>query len=160
MFAARKQTPHARLAGCVFLLASLLFVSTATAQDDGPVYTGLLNDLALGGYDPVAFFSDAKPTKGSKKYAFEHRGASWRFASAENLALFEADPSKYSPQYGGHCAWAMASGKKAPGKAPHWKIVEGKLYLNYSKSVQADWLEDISGFIASADQQWPKVAAE
>ena len=144
----------------VFLTLLIGLSTSGMAWADGtggPVYTGVFNDLAVGGYDPVAFFSDSKATKGSKNFEFKHRGATWRFASAENRDAFKADPTRFSPQYGGFCAWAMASGSKAAGKAPYWKIVDGKLYLNYSKSVQEKWLKDVPGFIEAADKQWPSI---
>ena len=81
----------------------------------------------------------------------------WRFASAENRDLFLANPDAYSPQYGGYCAWAAAQGYTAPGNPKNWSVVDGKLYLNYNDKVQRDWEQDIPGFIAKADANWPAV---
>jgi len=87
----------------------------------------------------------------------EWQGAVWRFASAENQELFESDPEAYAPQYGGYCAKALSEGNVVSTDPEAWKIVDGKLYLNYSADVQAQWSEDIPGNIAKADELWPNV---
>lgn len=131
------------------------FAAPAAAKD--PVYTGTLSSLAVGGYDPVAYFTEGKPVEGSPKLEFRWQGATWRFANQENLAAFQADPEKYAPQYGGYCAWAVSQGYTASADPDAWSIVDGKLYLNYDKDVQATWEKDIPGHISSADKNWPKV---
>lgn len=128
---------------------------SAVAAD--PVYTGFLSNVAVQGYDPVAYFTDARPVKGTADYAVEYKGAEFRFASAEHKSAFEADPEKYAPQYGGYCAWAMAQGYTAKGDAQFWRIVDDKLYLNYDAKVQQTWETDIAGFIQKADAAWPSV---
>ena len=95
--------------------------------------------------------------KGERAFSTEYNGATFRFASQANLDTFLADPVRYAPQYGGYCAWAVSQGYTAKGDADHWKIVDGKLYLNYNKSVQETWGEDIPGFITLADGNWPTV---
>ena len=114
--------------------------------------------LAIKGYDPVAFHKDGKPVKGSSKYEHQWKDAKWRFASAENRDLFKANPENYAPKYGGYCAWAVAQGSTAsvdPKNA--WKIVDGKLYLNYNTDIQNKWAKDIPGNIKKADANWPDV---
>ncbi|NIP18325.1 MAG: YHS domain-containing protein [Xanthomonadales bacterium] len=96
-----------------------------------------------------------KPVEGSSDHEYEWNGATWRFASADNLDAFKADPEKYAPQYGGYCAWAVAQGYTASTDPEAWEIVDGKLYLNYNDSVQAAWKKDIPGFIQKADTNWP-----
>ncbi|MEM1161986.1 MAG: YHS domain-containing (seleno)protein [Pseudomonadota bacterium] len=128
--------------------------STAAAKD--PVYQSFFG-TAIDGTDPVAYFTEGRPVEGSSDHVHEWNGAKWRFSSAENLALFAADPEKYAPQYGGYCAWAVAQGYTASTDPNAWKIVDGKLYLNYNKSVQTKWEGDIPGHIASADGNWPKI---
>ena len=137
---------------------SLSITSFAYAID--PVYTSFFSSKALSGYDPVAYFTDAKPVEGSSNFTYDYQGATWLFASAEHRDLFIADPAKYAPQYGGYCAWAVAQGKSASGDPQFWMIVDGKLYLNYDAGVQKKWEADISGFIKSADVNWPKVLNE
>ncbi len=124
---------------------------------DSEVYTGRFSNLAVGGYDPVAYFEQGEPVKGQPQYSYDYKGATWRFASAENLASFTADPDAYAPQFGGYCAWAVSQGYTAPGNPKNWSVVEGKLYLNYNDKVQRDWEKDIPGFIAKANENWPGV---
>lgn len=126
------------------------------AAADEPVYQTLLGN-AIDGTDPVAYFTEGRPVEGSSSFTHDWNGATWRFVSAENRDLFAADPEKYAPQYGGYCAWAVSQGYTASTDPEAWKIVDGKLYLNYSKSVQATWEEDIPGNISAADSNWPKV---
>lgn len=120
-----------------------------------PVYTGTFSNTAIDGHDPVAYFTEGEPVKGSKEFTTEYHGAEFRFASQANLDTFLSDPERYAPQYGGYCAWAAAQNKTAPGKAQFWAIEDGKLYLNFSKKVQDDWNEDRDGFITKADENWP-----
>src|SRR5512135_2769630 len=88
--------------------------------------------VAIRGYDPVAYFTESKPVEGSKQFTFEWQGATWRFASAANRDLFAKTPEKYAPQYGGYCAYAVSQGHTATIDPQRWRIVDGKLYLNYS----------------------------
>lgn len=113
--------------------------------------------VAIKGYDVVAYFTDGKPVKGDKAHTFEHAGVTWQFASADHLNKFKANPEKYAPQYGGYCAYGVAKGATYDIDPDAWKIVEDKLYLNYSKSVQKDWNQDIPGYIKKADANWPDV---
>jgi YHS domain-containing protein len=119
-------------------------------------YVGFVGNTAVGGYDAVSFF-EGKPVKGSSEHQVPFKGAVYNFATAENAAKFKAKPTSYAPQYGGYCAWAAAQGKTAPGDPRYWKLVSGKLYLNYNSDVQKKWEKDIPGFIAKADANWPKV---
>lgn len=139
-----------------FAFLALIFASATGAQaGEDPVYTGLFNNRAVGGYDTVAYFTEGKAVKGKKEFQTEYLGAEWRFASKENLERFLRSPGEYAPQYGGYCAWAAARGYTASGDPKEWKIVDNKLYLNYDAKVKAKWEEDIPGFIASADKIFP-----
>ena len=140
----------------VFLATAAIAAPQALA-DKAPIYTSAFSNTALGGYDPVAYFTDGAPAKGERAFTFDYQGAQFRFASQENLDLFKADPEAYAPQYGGYCAWAISQGYTAKGDPKHWAIVDGKLYLNFNSDVQATWDEDREGFIALADQKWPGV---
>jgi len=142
------------------VLGCVLFALSAGSHGD-EIYTGFFSDTAVSGYDTVAFFTDGKAVQGKKKYSVEHLGATWRFSSEKNKALFVAEPDKYRPQYGGHCAWAVAANNaKAPGNVKYWKIVEDKLYLNYNGDVQQKWFKDIPGFIVKGDKNWPELSSE
>jgi len=139
------------------LVAVVLVPSAARAID--PVYANA-EGLAIRGIDPVAYFTDGHPVEGSSAYTFEWMGATWRFASAEHRALFEADPTKYAPQYGGYCAYAVSQGQTASSDPEAWTIVEGKLYLNYSPGVKRVWLGRRDAYIKQADARWPKLRSE
>lgn len=137
-------------------VSGLAFAAPAHA-DKAPIYTGTFSSEAVQGHDPVAYFTEGKPVKGKSEFSTQYQGAEFKFASAENLAAFKADPEKYAPQYGGYCAWAVAEGKTAKGDADNWTIVDGKLYLNYNKKIQDRWEQDRANFIDMADTNWPEV---
>jgi YHS domain-containing protein len=128
------------------------------AAAGGVINSSLLGGVAIEGTDPVAYFEEGRPVAGSS--AFEWMGATWRFATAENRDRFGADPEKYAPQYGGYCAWAVSQGYTAKIDPAAWRIVDGKLYLNYSKDVQTQWSGDIPGNIAKADVNWPQIRTD
>ena len=143
-------------------LALMLSVGTlagSTAAVAKPTYTGLFGSVAAGGYDVTAYFSGkGTPQKGDKAFAVTYNGATYHFASKANADTFKATPAKFAPQFGGYCAWAMASGYKAPGDPSYYKVTGGKLYLNYDKSVQDKWNKDIAGFITKANGEWQKIS--
>lgn len=142
-------------------VAVALFGWTAIAHaKTDPIYTGILNNQALSGYDAVAYFTDGKPVKGSTTFKTTYKGAEFRFSSAANLAKFKANPAAYAPQYGGYCAWAVSQGYTASGDPTVWKIVGGKLYLNYNREIGQKWEKDIPGHIRSANRNWPKLLAK
>lgn len=132
----------------------LLISSSANAAVDA-IYTGFFSNEALRGYDTVAYFTAGRAVEGSDNFTTEYQGATWKFSSQQHLDMFLAQPEKYAPQYGGYCAWAMANGDTASAEPDLWTIHQGKLYLNYSKSVETRWKTDIPGFIQKADQKWP-----
>lgn len=138
----------------IAILIFTLFSLSSYAID--PVYKDNFG-RAIKGIDPVAYFTEGKPTKGTRKYTYEWNGAEWRFSSEENLALFQENPEKYSPQFGGYCAWAVSQGYTASINPDAWTIVNEKLYLNYSLSVQKKWSKDIPGNIEKAEKNWPKL---
>jgi YHS domain-containing protein len=137
------------------LAASLAAPAAWAAQD--AIYTGTLSDLAVSGYDPVAYFTEGKPVEGDRARSHDWQGATWRFATPENLEAFKADPAKYAPQFGGYCAWAVSQGYTASADPQAWKVVDGKLYLNYNLDVKKTWEQDVPGNIAKADANWPTV---
>ena len=145
------------IAATLIAAGPIAVTAPAAYADKDPVYTGRFSNLALQGYDTVAYFTEGEATKGDSDFKTTYEGAEFRFASQENLDLFLAEPAKYAPQYGGYCAWAVAQGYTAKGDARRWAIVDGKLYLNYNKKVQADWDADRTGFISSANENWPTV---
>lgn len=143
--------------GFAIVASTGVLAAPTVALAEPEIYTGILNNTAVGGYDPVAYFTQGRPVRGSAEHSTTYKGATWRFSSAENLARFRANPAAYAPQYGGYCAWAVSQGYTAKGDPRFWKIVGGKLYLNYDATVQRRWEADIPGFIRSANANWPRV---
>ncbi|WP_456404806.1 YHS domain-containing (seleno)protein [Thiolapillus sp.] len=137
------------------LLSTLLLSNAAYAED--PIYTSIFSNSAIGGYDPVAYFTTGKPEKGSKQFKLKYKGANWYFSTAEHRRMFQMNPGKYAPQYGGYCAWAVAHNTTAKGDPLQWTIYRDKLYLNYDRKIQADWAANKDQWIQAADANWPKV---
>ena len=135
-------------------------VVTATAPPHTEVYVEGDSGLAIRGADPVAYFTEGAAVPGSAEYEYEWNGATWRFSSASNKQMFKDNPEAFAPQYGGYCAKAMSEGNVASVDPRAWKIVDGKLYLNYSDEVQAQWLADVPGNIEKAEAFWPSVLTE
>jgi len=155
----RQRIPTGKSAGgwrrtlLVLVAAVTPVVMAAPALAKDPMYTS--RGLALSGYDAVAYFSDRKPVQGRPEFATQWGGARWQFASAATRDAFVKSPERYAPQYGGYCAYAVSKGYTASADPMLWRVVEGKLYVNYSKSVQSLWEQDIPGNINKADQNWP-----
>lgn len=145
------------LAGWAVGAAGLCVAPRAAHARSAPIYTGRFSSLGLKGYDPVAYFEGGRPVEGLASHSLSWRGATWRFSTPVNLEAFRADPVRYAPQYGGYCAWATAKGYLAPGDPRFWRIVGGKLYVNYDAGVQRDWERDVPGFVTAADANWPAI---
>ena len=108
----------------------------------------------IGGYDAVAYFTEGKAVRGTGFHVADVDGVTYVFASAENKKLFDADPKKYLPAYGGYCAYGLGVGKKFVADPEIWKVVEGKLYLNLDKKIQQSWEKDVPGYITKGDAKW------
>jgi YHS domain-containing protein len=144
------------------VLAASAFLPLAAPEafaEKPAVHAALFSRVAVGGFDPVAYFTEGRAVRGDAQHRLQHQGYEYRFASAENLARFRANPSAYLPQYGGYCAWAVAHGYTAPGNPNNWRIVNGRLYLNYNSEIQRRWEQDIPRMVSRADANWPGVLA-
>jgi YHS domain-containing protein len=140
-------------------LVSLVFLAGLAGQVfAGPQYVDGTG-YAVSGYDVVAYFNGG-PVAGKKEYSTDFNGAKFAFSTEANLKTFQADPAKYVPAYDGHCSYGVALGGKVPGNPTLWKIVEGKLYLNITKSVQEDWEANIPGNLKKSNANWPKLEAD
>lgn len=113
--------------------------------------------LAMHGYDPVAYFTDGAPTLGVPQFSANYEGARYQFANEADMKAFQANPAAYTPQFGGFCAMGASFGEKVDGDPKAWKIVNGKLYLNYNPAVARRWREDVPGNIQRADEKWPTI---
>jgi YHS domain-containing protein len=125
-----------------------------------PVFPGEFferDGAAIGGYDPVAYFTEMKPVKGAAQHRAEFQGSTFLFSTAQNRDAFLAHPEKFAPQYGGFCAFGMAKGYKAAIDPAAFTVVGDKLYLNYNGTVRALWVLDIPGYLEKADRNWPEV---
>ncbi|MSU60021.1 MAG: hypothetical protein EXS35_17935 [Pedosphaera sp.] len=111
--------------------------------------------LALQGHDPVAFFTDNKPVKGKPELGLRHNGALYYFTTREHRDQFKAAPAKYEPAFGGYCAFGVSKGKLVEIDVDAFQIVDGKLLLQYSKGVRADFNKDSKGNLVKAEANWP-----
>ena len=132
---------------------SLMLSSCSSKQPE--IYT--TSTTAINGYDPIAYFMDNKPVKGSDEYSFKWKDANWLFSSKAHMDMFAHDPEKYAPQYGGYCAYGCSKAKKATTDPNAWTIVDGKLYLNNSLQVKEKWLKEQKERIELADKNWPEI---
>ncbi len=150
-----------RLALAGLVLTTPLHLS---AQQAAPVATSaktLVNvdrhGVALAGHDPVAFFTDSAAVRGDSTHRASYGGATYWFASEAHRALFQADPAKYVPQFGGYCAYGASRGYAAKVEIDTWQIINGRLTLNYDKDVQRTFNQDVAGYLRKANQNWPSI---
>jgi len=134
----------------LMILASLSTVALAKELNnlDG-------NGVALQGYDPVAFFTDNRPVRGDQQFQTQYHGATYYFTTAEHKAMFEKEPAKYEPQFGGFCAYGASRGKTVPIKIEAWQIVNGRLLMQYNLDVKGKFNSDPQGNLNKADKNWP-----
>jgi YHS domain-containing protein len=135
--------------------SALMLTSTSALAAKPKIFAD--GGSAINGYDPVAYFTQSAPVQGSDEFTSDYEGALFKFSSADNKAMFDADPLKFAPQYGGYCAYAVSKGSTATTSPDAWSIVDGKLYLNFNTTVRGIWSEDIPGNISKADNNWPAV---
>lgn len=144
-----------RILGMRMLATTALLLASATASVAGEFFAS--DGVAIRGYDPVAYFTDMKPVKGSPEFHAEYQGSIFYFASAIHRDTFLAHPEKFAPRYGGYCAFGMAKGYKAAIDPAAFTVVGDRLYLNYNGTVRALWVLDIPGYVKKADANWPEV---
>ena len=113
-------------------------------------------DVAIKGYDTVAYFTESKAVKGSDQFQTTWKEAKWKFASKANLDAFKANPEKFAPQYGGYCAYGVAQGYLVKIEPEEFKVIDGKLYLNYDEDVSKKWKKDTAGYIKTANKNFPE----
>lgn len=138
-----------------FLLGIISLCSLSLYTQE--ISTGRFNNLAIRGYDPVAYHLLGEPREGSKEYSLDWRGAEWRFISAEHRDLFRTDPQVYAPQFGGHCANGLSDGHKVNGDPRQWRIIDGKLYLFFSERGRESWEGDVTEKLSRARETWERL---
>lgn len=144
------------LATGILSLSGALGASTVAFAAKPEIFSSASN-IAISGFDPVAYFTKQMAVEGNASYSNNYKGAIWQFSNQENLDKFVAMPTKYAPQYGGYCAYAVSLGSTASTDPEAWTIVDGKLYLNNTIGVREIWRNDIPGNIKKADKNWPGV---
>jgi hypothetical protein len=144
-------------AAIIVACGSTVYLQPFRSREHPRIFSGTATGVAIGGYDPVAYFVQGAPTPGRNDITTGHDGTTWRFANEDNRAVFRTNPDRYVPRYGGYCAYAVAGGGTAGSSPEHWHIHDGKLYLNASARVHAKWLRDPTGYIARADANWPSL---
>ena len=116
------------------------------------------NGIAIKGYDPVAYHTEDRAVKGNKNFSYKWNDAEWYFASAENLDLFAANPERYAPQYGGYWAASLSAAGRVAGVDPEaFKIIDGKLYLNWSKKLADNFEKNAAEDVRKASENWAKI---
>jgi YHS domain-containing protein len=138
-------------------LFTFLVLTVAVASAGELVNADSHAKIALQGYDPVAFFTDGQPTKGSPLVSATHQGYSYLFASEAHKAEFEKHPEKYLPAYGGYCAFGVSKGKLFPVEIDTWEIVGGRLVLQYNQDVKKKFAADKEANLRKAEANWPKL---
>ena len=113
--------------------------------------------LAVHGYDVVSYHTAGAPQIGDAEHSHVFEGATYRFASRENLREFKKDPARYAPAFGGFCAYGVALGKKFDGDPNYWKVVDGRLYLNLNAQIQKKWSRNIEREIKKANANWAEI---
>ena len=148
---------HATAVAAAIGTAALLSFAQPVVAAEEMVNTGYFGDVAIKGYDPVAYFVQHDAVQGSPQFSYHWLGATWQFASAENRDLFKADPAKYAPQYGGYCADGVSFGTVTTNIDPKaWRIIEGKLYISYDPGT-ADGFEKSPTKLTDSQKHWSEV---
>ncbi len=139
----------------LFIFATIAITFAACSPTEGVQKINVdANGAAIRGYDTVAFFAENSAVKGNPTFEYAWNGAKWVFANAENLEKFKADPAAYAPQFGGYCSYAVSHGYTADGDPETWKIVDGKLYLNYNQKAKDAWEKEQDKFIQDGEKNW------
>jgi YHS domain-containing protein len=142
----------------VFVIAALLsiaiFAAACSTTDDFAVVNTGADGLAVRGFDAVAYFTTESAVKGDPKFSFVWNGVKWYFSSEANMDKFKTNPEAYAPQFGGYCSYAVSHGYTADGDPRQWKIVDGKLYLNYNQKAKEAWEAAQEKLINDGEKNW------
>jgi YHS domain-containing protein len=142
-------------------MASILIVTcqaTPAAADSTKQTPDPMQNIAIQGYDVVAYFTDGKPVKGSSDISVQFDDSVWLFTNASHKEMFTANPSQYMPQYGGLCAGGMALGVSVSANPKNWVIIDGKLYMVYGSATDLnEFVKNAEANIKAADANWVKL---
>jgi len=140
----------------MFLMMAIMLIAVITLKAQSPEIF-IKNGYAIGGFDAVAYFTENKPVKGDTTISITWKKAKWLFSSKKNADLFQSNPEKYAPQYGGYCAYGCSRGYKATTEPDAFTVSDGKLYLNYNLKTKEVWLKDMKAYIQKADKNWESI---
>ena len=121
-----------------------------------PDFNVTADNVAIRGYDTVAYFVDGKATNGKSEFEHLWQDVRWHFANATNRDMFATNPTRYAPKYGGYCSVGLAVGEFANADPENWTIVDGKLYLIKSKSSVDRWRKGKEYYLRSSENNWKK----
>ncbi len=144
-----------RLLLAAVLAAAASWSAAGRAADTPARSTG--PRVALQGYDPVAYFTDGRPTKGSPEFTASFDDATYWFASDAHRKLFVADPDRYAPQFGGFCAITVSRGAKREPDPQAWTISDGRLYVFSAPEGVPMFKQQTAAIVESADKQWAQL---
>lgn len=145
------------MAVAIAVFTAFFAAPAPSAAPGDPVVTNALTGLAISGFDPVAYFTDAKPKIGRPKLELRLDGTVWRFTNEGNRAAFADHPEVYMPRFGGYDPTAIARGASVPGHPLLWAVNDDRLYLFYSAEARAAFLSEPSAIIERATRKWPQV---
>jgi YHS domain-containing protein len=147
------QKPLPQIFIIAVLATALISLNACSNESDNPFTFGT-TEIAINGYDPVSYFKEDKPSRGTEEYEYVWNDAKYQFSCQENLELFKSNPTKYAPQYDGYCAFAMSRGAHSRIDPESYAIVNDKLYLTYNRDIRNTWLYDKENYIKKADRIW------
>jgi YHS domain-containing protein len=142
-----------------FIYLALLIIIASVVHADEVVNIDK-SGLALQGYDPVGYFTDSKPVKGSSEFTASYKGATYQFASAEHRDMFQQNPAKYEPQFGGFCGYAASINKLAPIEVDKFQVLHDRLVLQHNQKAWDLWHKDVEGNLKKADANWPTLSQQ
>jgi len=138
----------------IISISAIFFAACAGGAEDFNKINTTAETVAVKGFDAVAYFTAENAVEGNPQFSYIWNGAKWYFSSAENMEKFKAAPENYAPQFGGYCSFAVSKGYTADADPQAWKIVNGKLYLNYNRKVKEMWEAEQETRIRDAEQNW------
>lgn len=141
----------------IFLIVVFSTLASCSAKNPPQTQVMIASDgYAIHGFDTVGYFTEGKALKGKLEFSTAWNGATWLFHSAEHRDLFQTDPDRYAPQYGGWCAYGLAEGYAAETDPENaWAIHDNKLFLNWDEEVAKDWESNRSSLMNSSEANWP-----
>ena len=141
-------------------LAAVISLLVFTASASAELMNARPGGVAVKGYDVVAYFTKGAPVRGDEKIELVWRDVRWRFSNEQHRTLFEADPERYAPRYGGFCAGGVALGRTSPIDPEAFVIVEGKLYLNFDAPTAEEVRANPEVILPKADANWEKMNSD